>query len=273
MRASTPEHWDRYWDERKETIEEVYSNEDRILRQLEGLPLTGRRILEVGAGSGRDSLELARRGARVFVIDYVRSSFGVIRRQAREQELTIHAVCADATRMPFRDGTFALVFHQGLLEHFRDPNPLVSENYRVLEDGGHCLIDVPQRWHVYTLAKHALILVNRWFAGWETEYSPGQLEALMRRHGFSIVRTGGDWFRPGFFYRGLRYVLMRGRIARLPLHPRGPKLLGVPGEWIRGRLRGTRLGLHTYAMIGTLGRKNAASRPGGGGAQRGGEKG
>lgn len=255
MRASTPDHWDRYWRDRQGAIEEVYSNEDRILRQLDDLALAGRRVLEVGAGSGRDSLELARRGARIFVLDYVGSSFQVIRDLARDRGLEVVCVCADATRMPFREGSFALVFHQGLMEHFRDPTSLLTENHRVVEVGGHILVDVPQRYHVYTLAKHILIAINRWFAGWETEFSPGQLESVVRRAGFRIVRTDGAYFRPGFFYRGLRYVLRKGRVAHLPLYPEWPAWWDAAPRWIRGRLSGTRLGLHTYAMISTLARK------------------
>jgi len=260
MRASTSRHWDRYWRERRESIDQVYSNDDRILKQLDELPLAGERVLEVGAGSGRDSLELARRGSRVYVLDYVRSSFGVIRRQAAVRGLNVICVCADATRMPFRDGSFALVFHQGLLEHFRDPMPLLIENHRVTAPGGHCLVDVPQRWHIYTVAKHILITLNRWFAGWETEFSPAELEAVMRRAGFTVVRTDGEWFRPGFFYRGLRYVLLRSGIAHLPLQPRLPGWMDAIPRLVRSRLRATRAGLYTYAMISTLGRRQGPVR-------------
>jgi SAM-dependent methyltransferase len=257
MRVSTPDHWDRYWRDRKGAIEEVYSNEDRILRQLEGLSLSGRRVLEVGAGSGRDSLELAARNASVFVLDYVGSSFQVIRDLAREQGVSVICVCADATRMPFRDDSFALVFHQGLMEHFRDPGPLLAENHRVVERGGHLLVDVPQRYHIYTVAKHLMIALGKWFAGWETEFSPGQLERTVRRAGFRIVRTDGEYFRPGFFYRSLRYMLRKAGVAQLPLYPDLPRWCDAGPRWMRSRLRGTRLGLHTYAMISTLGRKEA----------------
>jgi len=254
MRASTPSHWERYWAEREE-IEDVYSNEDRILSQLEGLPLRERWAMEVGAGSGRDALELARRGARMVVLDYVRSSFRVIRRQAEDLGVRVYPVCADATRMPFREGTFELVFHQGLMEHFRDPMPLVRENARVLRRDGHLLIDVPQRFHVYTLAKHVMIALNRWFAGWETEYSPAELEGRVRAAGLEVVRTYGEWMVPGFFYRSFRYALMRGGLARLPKYPRGLWPFSSLGAWQRRKLRGTRVGLYTSAMIGTLARK------------------
>lgn len=254
MRQSTPGHWERYWAEREE-IDDVYSNEDRIRRQLAPLPLAGQFAMEVGAGSGRDSLELVRDGARVVVLDYVRTSFQVILRQARAHGLTVRPVCADARRMPFRNGTFALVFHQGLMEHFRDPGPLLDENVRVLRPGGHLLVDVPQRYHIYTLAKHAMILLGRWFAGWETEYSPGQLERLVRRAGLEVVRTYGEWMVPGFFYRSLRYGLMRAKLTTLPKYPRERWPFAAIGRWQRERLRDTRLGLHTAAMIGTLARK------------------
>jgi SAM-dependent methyltransferase len=256
VRESTHGHWQRYWEEREE-IEEVYSNEDRLLRQLDGLPLSGVRVMEVGAGSGRDSLELARRGARVVVLDYTRSSFRVIRRQAAELGLTVEAVCADGTRMPFREGSFDLVFHQGLLEHFRDPAPLLRENVRVIRRGGHLLVDVPQKFHPYTAGKHVMILLGRWFAGWETEFTPARLEGLMRGQGLTVVRTYGAWMVPSFFYRSLRYALMRSRLALLPKYPREVWPFGPLARRWRGWFGRTRLGLYTCAMIGTLARKDA----------------
>jgi SAM-dependent methyltransferase len=254
MRASTPEHWDRWWTDHRE-VEETYSNDDRLLSQLADLPMDGRMVLEVGAGSGRDSVALARRGARVVVVDYVMSSFAVVREQARAAGVGILCVCADARRMPFRDRTFDLVFHQGLMEHFREPLPLVRENFRVIRPGGHCLIDVPQRYHIYTAVKHVMIGLNRWFAGWETEFSPGELARLMRSAGFEIQRIGGDWMVPGFWYRSLRYGLRRARLARLPLQPREAPLIGPAMRRLREWFRRTRLGPNTFAMVNALGER------------------
>jgi SAM-dependent methyltransferase len=150
------------------------------------------------------------------------------------------------------------VFHQGLLEHFRDPLLLVRENYRVIRPGGHCLIDVPQRYHIYTVVKHALIGLNRWFAGWETEFSPGQLARLMRSAGFEVRRIGGDWMVPGFWYRSLRYGLRRARLARLPLQLPEAPVVGPALGRLRGWLRRTRLGPNTFAMVNALGRRPVA---------------
>src|SRR5262249_61300385 len=159
--------------------------------------IPGRRVLEVGAGSGRDTLELARGGAKAFVLDYSPASLALVQRQAREQNLTVHLVRADALAMPFKDGAFDVVFHQGLLEHFRDPLPLLVENARVTARGGRVVVDVPQTFHLYTAMKQTLIAAGAWFAGWETQFTPGGLERALRDAGLRGRRTYGDWMVPG----------------------------------------------------------------------------
>jgi ubiquinone/menaquinone biosynthesis C-methylase UbiE len=258
MRESTPRHWESYW-EREARVEETYSNEDRILKRLLPLPLEGEWVVEVGAGSGRDSLALARKGARVLVLDYVESSFRVVRRLAKEEGLEVACVCADATRSPFRDGTFRLVFHQGLMEHFRDPGGLLADNHRITQRNGFTLVDVPQKYHLYTLGKHVLIALGKWFAGWETEYSPAELEGLMRKRRYEVVETYGEWFVPGLFYRGLRYALRRAGVATLPLYPPEIWPFAQSGRAMRKLLSSGRWGLYTAAMIGVLGRKTDGS--------------
>lgn len=163
VRASTREHWERYWANLQE-LDDVYTNEDRVVRHLLDLGPAGKRVLEVGAGSGRDSIVLHRAGASVVVVDYSPASLLVARKAAREADAGLIFVCGDGTRLPFREGAFDIVFHQGLLEHFRDPMPILAENHRVTAPGGHLLVDVPQAVHVYTVAKNIMILFGRWFA-------------------------------------------------------------------------------------------------------------
>ena len=164
-------------------------------------------------------------------------------------------VQADATRMPFRDGAIDVSFHQGLLEHFRDPRPLLSENARITRPGGRVLVDVPQAFHLYTVLKNMLILVNQWFAGWETQFTVSQLERLVQESGLEVVRTYGDWMVPGLWYRVLREVLKRGLGVRLPLHPTGPAVWSRGWDGWRAWLRGQRWALSTCHVIGTVGRR------------------
>jgi SAM-dependent methyltransferase len=255
-RASRLEHWESYWKGHAHDIDDTYSTGGRLVREvLADGPVAGKWVMEIGAGSGRDLIELAQRGARGLVLDYSPASLALVREQALARGVTVLLVQADATRMPFRDEAIDISFHQGLLEHFRDPMPLLRENARITARGGRMVVDVPQTWHLYTLMKQVLIALDRWFAGWETQFTVPELEARCRATGLEVVRTYGDWMVPGLAYRVVRESLKRGLGVRLPLHPRGPAPWSGAWEAWRGWLRGQRWALHTCHVIGTVARK------------------
>jgi SAM-dependent methyltransferase len=260
-RASTLEHWESYWKGHA-NLEQTYSTGGRLAREiLADGDVRDKRVLEVGAGSGRDSLMLAREGAVAIVLDYSPASLGLVQAQARRQGLALHLVRADALAMPFRDGAIDVVFHQGLLEHFRDPRPLLRENARVLAAGGRVVVDVPQTFHLYTMMKQTLIAMNRWFAGWETQFTPSELEGLIRETGLAVRRTYGEWMVPGLGYRVLRELLKRGTPIVLPLDPRGPRFWSAGWDALRRRFARTRASLYTSHVIGTVAEKPRDPRP------------
>jgi SAM-dependent methyltransferase len=254
-RASTLEHWESYWKGHA-NLDQTYSTGGRLAREVQADgDVKGRVVLEVGAGSGRDTLELVQAGAIGVVLDYSPASLQLVQRQARALGLPVHLVQADALAMPFRDGSVDVVHHQGLLEHFRDPMPLLRENVRVTRSGGRVVVDVPQTFHLYTLMKQIMIAFNVWFAGWETQFTPAELERRLREAGLVVKRTYGEWMVPGLAYRVFREALRRGLRVTLPLEP------ALLRWWWRGtapvrRLLGrTRFGLYTCHVIGTVGEK------------------
>ena len=255
-RVSTLDHWESYWKGHQHDIDDTYSTGGRLVREvLADGPVSGRLVMEIGAGSGRDLLELARQGARGIVLDYSPQSLALVRQQAQALGITVMLVQADATRMPFRDGAIDVSFHQGLLEHFRDPRPLLAENARITRPGGRVLVDVPQTWHLYTVMKKLLFAFSCWFAGWETQFTVPELERLVRESGLQVTRSYGDWMVPGLWYRATREILKRGLGLRLPLHPRGPAAWSRAWDGLRARLRKQRWALHTCHVIGTVGRR------------------
>ncbi len=181
MRKSLKNNWESFWYE-KQDIDQVYSNTERIRNNLKKVTtLTNKNILEIGAGTGRDSLYMVSEGCSLFLLDYTQSSLEIIRKLI-PQTASAFPIGGDAFALPFSDRSFDVVFHQGLLEHFRkeDATKLLIENIRVLKPDGYLLVDVPQRYHIYTIIKHVLIFFNSWFAGWEREFSLNELQTILQ---------------------------------------------------------------------------------------------
>ncbi len=257
MRVSTPEHWQRFWEEADHLeLDDVYGTDGRMVREvlLLGDP-AGKRILEVGAGTGRDAVTLARAGAEVLTLDYVKGSLHLTIKAAGASGVTVAPVCGDALDLPFADGTFDVIFHQGLLEHFRDVRPLLGDNARILKPGGHLIVDVPQTFHYYTVGKQLLIALDKWFAGWETQFTIGQLEDHVQREGLGVVRSYGDWMVPGLWYRALRKILLTRLGWKLPMHPEPVPPLARLGEKWRGWFGTKRASLYTMPTIGVVATK------------------
>jgi len=246
--------WNSFWSGRSDP-QDIYPSGERVVRALSRLgDLAGKKVLEVGAGTGRDSLHAVELGASGYCLDYSQAALALIRKVDRERKL--HLIRADATMAPFRSGTFHVVFHQGLLEHFRDPGALLAENRRILKKGGVLLVDVPQTFHPYTILKKILITFNLWFAGWETQYTLTGLERLLRRHRFKPLSFVGEWMYPSLAYRSIRQLLKACRI-RLPLIPGGIPGLRELRRRVRHRLVDRRWLSFSYISIGVTAEKIA----------------
>ncbi len=211
-----------------------------------------KKILEVGAGTGRDSIRIAQESGTVHILDYSPISIDLIRSQPGSRRLLL--IQADAVDCPIRDNTFDIVFHQGLLEHFPNPHHLLKENHRILKPDGLLAVDVPQTIHIYTLIKQLLILCGLWFGGWERQFTPGSLSRLLIKAGFMPVRCYGDWSRPGIVYKILRAIAFNFNV-KLPMYP---CFFGEMTNFfyrVQEKLRGKKLLQYTAFSIGIIARK------------------
>src|SRR5258705_5434202 len=104
-RASTLDHWESYWKGHQD-LDRTYSTGGRLAREIvrDG-PVAGKRVLEVGAGSGRDSVALARDGAMAIVLDYSPASLRLVREQAGTPGVTVHFVEPQPPGVPVSDGS------------------------------------------------------------------------------------------------------------------------------------------------------------------------
>ncbi len=248
--ASGKGYWDRFWS-RPRNLNEIYDNDDRIRQEVvRRFSPSGFLTLEVGAATARDSVSLASEGALPVALDYSHKALA----RAAEAGGGVLLVCGDAEALPFRDGAFDLVFHQGVMEHFRNPDPMTAECVRVLAPGGKLLVDVPQALHPYTMLKKVLIACGAWFAGWETQYTLRGLRRFLVRNGMLPESWYARYFSPSLAYRILREILFRAGM-KLPLHP----VLAPPAHRFRKRVRTSVersfMGAITGAVIGVMASK------------------
>lgn len=113
------------------------------------------RIIEVGAGTGRYSIALAKEGHDVTAIELAKSNFELLRQNSKglENVTSYQGDALDLSR--FQDNTFDLTLVLGPLYHLydeRDQQKALDEAIRVTKDGGIIMVAF--------LSVHAILFDN-----------------------------------------------------------------------------------------------------------------
>ena len=129
--------WAKTYDNTWNTLiatEEVYSSD--LLGSLRG-----ETALDVGAGTGRLALKLARRGWRVMALDPNVEMLAIAERTAASEGLPMEFLRASTEDgLPVESGTFDLVVCALTLCHVPDLRRAVGEFHRSVAPGGHLLL-------------------------------------------------------------------------------------------------------------------------------------
>jgi ubiquinone/menaquinone biosynthesis C-methylase UbiE len=104
-------------------------------------PLAGQTVLDVGTGTGRAAIALARRGARVTGLDASAEMLAVAERRAREAQAAVTFVHGDAHALAFPPRAFDAVVCLRVLMHTPDWRRSLGELCRVAR--GRVVFDYP----------------------------------------------------------------------------------------------------------------------------------
>jgi ubiquinone/menaquinone biosynthesis C-methylase UbiE len=108
-------------------------------------------MAEIGCGTSTASLKIAKKIMVFAGLDISAEALRISKENANNEKAeNAFFVRGNCFRLPFRDCTFDLVWSQGLIEHFNEPEKIVNEHLRVCKKSGTVLISVPYKYS-YTL--------------------------------------------------------------------------------------------------------------------------
>lgn len=162
---------------------------DETMRECDDV--TGAELLDVGCGSGRYALELARRGARVTGVDTAAQMIGIARRLAREErvEERCRFILSDFLSAPL-DRTFEVTLAVGFFDYTADPHPYLAKMAGASKPGGKLVATFPRLWTWRAPVRKVRLGLRRCPVRF---YTRTRVEALLRGAGWEprrVVRVG-----------------------------------------------------------------------------------
>jgi len=185
---------------------------------------TGEDVLDVGAGKGVFSCEMAKRGFRAFGIEVNPLYVEKTKQRAKDEDVSILVTLGKAEQMPYDDNKFSFVNASEVTEHVDRPIEMCKEIYRVLKPGAKAYISFHNRFGIYDYHYH-MYFIN-WLPRFLTEpvlkllkkqkpdgeagrqklttmhyYTYGQAKKLLKNVGFKVedIRVGKIKNRFKFF--------------------------------------------------------------------------
>jgi SAM-dependent methyltransferase len=193
------DYYDRVYHHRAGFEAKVPGHFGRLARRLQ--PWQGKKLLDVGCGTGAWLRAAADLGAVPAGVDISRVALDTCRRALPEAELH----CGPAEILPFADGQFDFVSCLGSLEHFLDPKAALREMVRVAKPDTMFLLLVPnagfltRRVGLYSGTQQASVREEvRSLRGWQELFASAGLHVIKRWKDLHVLTlswiTHGPWY-------------------------------------------------------------------------------
>jgi ubiquinone/menaquinone biosynthesis C-methylase UbiE len=179
-----------FWDRGGRAYEDMA--EAIALRRL--LPLSGRLLLEIGAGAGRNTPRY-QGFARIVLLDYSRTQLEQAQQRLGRGERYLY-VAADAYRLPFAPGQFDAATMIRTLHHMAAPQQALEQVAAVLQPGGAFILEFANKQNLKAIARY-LLRRQAWspfspeaveFAPLNFDFHPRAVRGWLQAAGFAVQR-------------------------------------------------------------------------------------
>jgi len=156
---------------------------------------SGQKILDIGCGTGRQSIRLAKLGFNITGIDIASEAIHEAERKAEEESIEVRFIVGDAEATMFERDAFDICFCGGVLHHFNDLDSLSRELFRITKPRGMVCSFDPNALHLYSFFSHNVLnkfmklhSFYQYFSPNERALKPEELETAFRSAGFTSFR-------------------------------------------------------------------------------------
>jgi 2-polyprenyl-6-hydroxyphenyl methylase/3-demethylubiquinone-9 3-methyltransferase len=193
----------RWWDTESEFRPLHQINPLRLAWIDEIVPLSGKRVLDIGCGGGILADAMARKGAEVLGIDLATKALKVAQLHALEaqtQGVTYREISAESLAQERPEG-FDVVTCMEMLEHVPDPSSVVRACAALVKPGGQVFFSTINRNAKAFLfaivgAEYVLNLLPRGTHEFAKFIKPSELAAYARVAGLELQHTRGMEYNP-----------------------------------------------------------------------------
>lgn len=141
--ASSTKYSPQYFDELEDYR---YNIQSEIFSFAQFTRFHGKKILEVGIGSGTDFIQWVRAGAKAYGVDLTEEAVRHAKKRLDIYGLSAEEVrVADVENLPYADDTFDLVYSWGVIHHTPNTIKALEELIRVTRRGGKIKIMIYNR--------------------------------------------------------------------------------------------------------------------------------
>ena len=223
-----------------------YENQVEAVALQRLLPNTGKLLLEIGAGAGRNTPRY-RDFERVVLLDYSRTQLQHAQKSLGTQGNYLY-VAADAYRLPFVPGLFDAATMIRTIHHLVDPQLALQQVHQVLQSGAIFILEFANKQNYKAILRY-LFRQQTWspftsdpveFVELNFDFHPRAIRAWLRETGFSIERQlTVSHFRTNILKRviPLRLLVSLDSIAQLT----GNFWQFTPSVFVRSKALGTSL--------------------------------